>query len=115
MCRPLSPFRIAFSLAGDLRYACAGRFGFDPAVLDERGNAELGDDPLAGAALDVLSVEPPPPGNPLFTARNCLITPHIGNTRAMAVPLLSERIATNCRLFAAGEPLIGLVDVTLGY
>jgi hypothetical protein len=33
----------------------------------------------------------------------------------MAVPLLSERIATNCRLFAAGEPLIGLVDVTLGY
>ncbi len=37
----------AFSLAGDLRYGCGGRFGFDPAVLDQRGNAELGDDPLA--------------------------------------------------------------------
>jgi hypothetical protein len=33
----------------------------------------------------------------------------------MAVPLLTERITTNCRLFAAGKPLIGVVDVTLGY
>ncbi len=31
---------------------------------------------LAGAALDVLSVEPPPPANPLLQARHCLITPH---------------------------------------
>jgi hypothetical protein len=43
------------------------------------------------------------------------VTPHIGNTRAMAVPLLSERITTNCRLFAADQPLVGLVDVSLGY
>jgi len=70
---------------------------------------------IGGATLDVTDPEPLPKDHPLWTLDNCLITPHIGNTRAMAVPLLSERITTNCRLFASGEPLVGLVDVALGY
>ena len=70
---------------------------------------------IGGATLDVTDPEPLPKGHPLWTLDNCLITPHIGNTRAMAVPLLSERITTNCRLFAAGQPLVGVVDVSLGY
>jgi phosphoglycerate dehydrogenase-like enzyme len=70
---------------------------------------------IGGAALDVTDPEPLPKEHPLWSLDNCLITPHIGNTRAMAVPLLTERITTNCRLFAAGKPLIGVVAVTLGY
>ena len=70
---------------------------------------------IGGATLDVTDPEPLPKEHPLWTLDNCLVTPHIGNTRAMAVPLLSERITTNCRLFAAGQPLVGVVDVTLGY
>ena len=70
---------------------------------------------IGGATLDVTDPEPLPKEHPLWSLDNCLITPHIGNTRAMAVPLLSERITTNCQLFAAGKPLIGLVDVALGY
>ena len=70
---------------------------------------------IGGATLDVTDPEPLPKEHPLWTLDNCLVTPHIGNTRAMAVPLLSERITTNCRLFAAGKPLVGLVDVSLGY
>lgn len=77
--------------------------------------AALRDRRIGGAALDVTDPEPLPAGHPLWTFDNCLVTPHIGNTRAMAVPLLSERVATNCRLFAAGQPLVGVVDVRLGY
>ncbi|MGA1258308.1 MAG: NAD(P)-dependent oxidoreductase [Ilumatobacteraceae bacterium] len=75
----------------------------------------LRDQRIGGAALDVTDPEPLPSQHPLWTFDNCLVTPHIGNTRAMAVPLLSERVATNCRLFAAGQPLVGVVDVRLGY
>ena len=77
--------------------------------------AALREKRIGGATLDVTDPEPLPKEHPLWSLDNCLITPHIGNTRAMAVPLLSERVTTNCRLFTAGEPLVGVVDVALGY
>lgn len=70
---------------------------------------------IGGAALDVTDPEPLPPGHPLWSLPNCIITPHIGNTPEMAVPLLSERITANVRRYLAGEELIGLVDVRRGY
>lgn len=70
---------------------------------------------IGGAALDVTDPEPLPEDHPLWHLPNCIITPHVGNTPAMAVPLLSERITTNVRRFAAGEPLLGPVDVDSGY
>jgi phosphoglycerate dehydrogenase-like enzyme len=70
---------------------------------------------IAGAALDVTDPEPLPADHPLWRLSNCVITPHIGNTREMAVPLLSARVRENCRRWIAGEPLIGRVDVALGY
>ncbi len=70
---------------------------------------------IGGAALDVTDPEPLPSDHPLWSLPNCIITPHVGNTPEMAVPLLSERIATNVRRFAQGEPLVGPVDVDLGY
>lgn len=70
---------------------------------------------IGGAALDVTDPEPLPAGHPLWSMPNCIITPHVGNTPAMAVPLLSERITTNVRRFADGEPLVGPVHVDLGY
>jgi phosphoglycerate dehydrogenase-like enzyme len=70
---------------------------------------------IGGAALDVTDPEPLPENHPLWTLPNCIITPHVGNTPEMAVPLLSARITENVKRFINDEALIGLVDVRHGY
>jgi len=70
---------------------------------------------IGGAGLDVTDPEPLPSDHPLWSAPNCLLTPHVGNTPEMAVPLLAKRITENVRRFAADEELIGLVDADAGY
>jgi glycerate dehydrogenase len=59
---------------------------------------------LAGAGLDVLSVEPPRAGSPLLSARNCFITPHIAWATRSARQRLLEIAAANVRAFLAGTP-----------
>lgn len=75
----------------------------------------LANNVIGGAALDVTDPEPLPDGHPLWGMPNCIITPHVGNTPEMAVPLLSERIRENVRRYLCGEPLIGLIDPRAGY
>lgn len=70
---------------------------------------------IGGAGLDVTDPEPLPDGHPLWALPNCIITPHVGNTPEMAVPLLSARISDNVRRWAAGDDLVGPVHVDLGY
>lgn len=70
---------------------------------------------IGGAGLDVTEPEPLPAEHPLWSMENCIITPHVGNTPEMAVPLLSERITANVRRFASGADLLGLVDPDAGY
>ncbi|MCC7109309.1 MAG: hydroxyacid dehydrogenase [Deltaproteobacteria bacterium] len=70
---------------------------------------------IGGAALDVTDPEPLPTGHPLWSSERCLITPHVANTPEMAVPVLSRRVTENVRRFAAGAPLLGVVDVAAGY
>lgn len=70
---------------------------------------------IGGAALDVTAPEPLPEDHPLWSLPNCIITPHVGNTPEMAVPLLSARITENVKRFINDEDLIGLVVVRNGY
>ncbi len=70
---------------------------------------------IGGAGLDVTDPEPLPDGHPLWALPNCFLTPHVGNTPEMAVPLLSARVRENVRRFIAGEELLGPVDVSAGY
>ncbi len=70
---------------------------------------------IGGAGLDVTDPEPLPADHPLWSEPNCVITPHVGNTAAMARPLLSERIRTNVARWIDGEPLVGPVDADAGY
>jgi phosphoglycerate dehydrogenase-like enzyme len=77
--------------------------------------AALRDGVIGGAGLDVTDPEPLPDGHPLWSAPNCIVTPHVGNTPAMARPLLAERVRANVARFGRGEELLGLVDLESGY
>ena len=70
---------------------------------------------IGGAALDVTDPEPLPQGHPLWTLPNCIITPHVANTPEMGLPLIAARVKENVAHFGRGEPLVGLVDASLGY
>jgi glycerate dehydrogenase len=59
---------------------------------------------IAGAGLDVLTVEPPSAENPLLRARNCVITPHIAWATRNARRRLIEATAGNVAAFLAGRP-----------
>lgn len=60
---------------------------------------------IAGAALDVLSAEPPPCEHPLLSAPGCLITPHQAWASGAARTRLLAAAAENLRAFLAGKPV----------
>lgn len=63
----------------------------------------LNHDLIAGAGLDVLTVEPPPANNPLFHAKNCIITPHIAWATKAARTRLLQTTAANLRAWINGK------------
>jgi len=73
-------------------------------VVDSDLASALNSGRIAGAALDVLSTEPPSVDNPLLSARNCLITPHHAwAARATRVRLLAL-VAANLRAYLRKQP-----------
>jgi glycerate dehydrogenase len=73
-------------------------------IVEQDLAAALNEGRIAGAGLDVLSVEPPPADNPLLTAKNCLITPHIAWASRASRERLIAATAENIRGFLAGTP-----------
>ncbi|HEU4577408.1 MAG TPA: D-2-hydroxyacid dehydrogenase [Polyangiaceae bacterium] len=74
-------------------------------LVDEAALAEaLRAGRIAGAYLDVLSVEPPPLDHPLVGLPNCWITPHIAWASLEARTRLLEVSVENLRAFLAGKP-----------
>ncbi|MBN2294703.1 MAG: D-2-hydroxyacid dehydrogenase [Pirellulales bacterium] len=75
------------------------------ALIDEAALADaLNSGRIAGAGLDVLSVEPPPKDHPLLSAKNCVVTPHIGSATRAAWDREIQIAIDNLKAFLRGEP-----------
>ena len=76
-----------------------------PIVVEKDLAYALNEGIIAGAGLDVLSVEPPPEDNPLLRAKNCIITPHIAWATLEARTRLMKIAVQNVRAFLAGSAI----------
>jgi glycerate dehydrogenase len=74
-----------------------------PLIVEEDLAYALNNNIIAGAALDVLSAEPPAINNPLFTSQNCIITPHIAWATKEARQRLLNIAVENIKAFIKGE------------
>ena len=93
-------------------YISIGRGGTTDtqALLDVLMNKEI-----AGAALDVTDPEPLPRDHPLWKLDNVLITPHISGTGGESLNKTIALALENLRRYQNGEPMLNMVDTTLGY
>ncbi len=80
-------------------------------LVDEQAVADaLNGGRLAAFGADVLSQEPPRGDNPLLSARNCFLTPHIAWATIEARTRLMSTATENVRQFIAGEPVANRVN-----
>jgi len=70
---------------------------------------------VALASLDCVHPEPLPAGHWLYSHPKVRLSPHISWSMPGAFELLIEPFVENLRRFRAGEPLVHVVDVELGY
>lgn len=72
---------------------------------------------IAGAALDVMYPEPLPADHPLWTAKNCIITPHISGDMGLpyTVDKTVEFFCENLERYVRGEELLHRVNIAAGY
>lgn len=87
-------------------------------VIDQEALTEaLNNGRIAGAALDVMYPEPLPDDHPLWTAKNCIITPHISGDMGLpyTVDKTVEFFCENFGRYVRGEKLLHRVDISAGY
>jgi phosphoglycerate dehydrogenase-like enzyme len=86
-----------------------------PVVDTEALAAALHAGEIAGAALDVTDPEPLPADSPLWKMSNVIITPHVSTDSDFGSERHWQVARENLRRYAAGEPMLSVVDVKRGY
>ncbi len=86
-----------------------------PLVVERDLVAALQSGRLAAAAMDVTEQEPLPATSELWHLPNVIITPHVGGQSARRIDDMTDFFCENIRRYRAGEPLVNLVDKTLGF
>ena len=79
--------------------------GRGPLVNEHDLAQALNSHSIAAACVDVLSQEPPAPSNPLLSAQNCFITPHIAWASQAARIRLIAALAQNLQAYISGNPI----------
>jgi glycerate dehydrogenase len=75
-----------------------------PLVVEQDLAEALNSGKIAGAAVDVVSIEPITPDNPLLTTKNCIITPHIAWAPKESRIRLMGTAVENLSAFLKGTP-----------
>ena len=73
-------------------------------IVEEDLADALNTERIAGAALDVLSTEPPSESNPLVRAKHCIVTPHIAWATREARSRLMATALNNVIAWLSGRP-----------
>jgi phosphoglycerate dehydrogenase-like enzyme len=85
-------------------------------LIDERALLRaLRDGPLGGAVLDTFREEPLPALSSFYELPNVIVTPHTAWSSGRVLDRSVELFCDNLRRFAAGEPLLNVVDPAAGY
>ena len=85
-------------------------------LVDERALlSALRDGRIGGAVLDTFREEPLAPSSPFYDLPNVIVTPHTSWSSGRVLDRSVELFCDNLRRYAAGEPLLNVVDPTAGY
>ena len=85
-------------------------------IVDENSLARaLREGWIAGAAVDVFAQEPLPPESEMWDLPNLMVTPHMAGNFAAYLDRVMDILRENLRRFAAGEPMVNVLDKQRGY